>query len=89
MSKTQVQVYTDQDGHLHYDFIIDKEHMSSIKGQPVWTKVEVKAWEFIQSLPEDDFFKKAFSFSILLRLLHNHTHNITGEVSPASPEAGE
>lgn len=87
--KTGVEVYTDEEGHQHYHFVIDKAHMLALMEGKCWTEVEQSAWSYIQSLPDDDFFKKAFSFSIMLRLLHNHAHmQQPAEDVPPSSEGG-
>jgi len=71
--ETQVHVYTDDDGHQHYDFIVDKEHMSLIKREGKFTEAENAFWNSMQDWPEDDFFKKAFTFGLLINLLHSCT----------------
>jgi hypothetical protein len=89
--KTGVEVYTDEEGHQHYHFIFDKEHMGALKDASVWTEKEQRAWEYIEPLPDDDFFKKAFTFSIMLKLLHNYTFlpRTVEDVSPSSFEGGK
>jgi len=70
--KTSIQVYTDDAGHYHYDFVIDKEHMSLIKDKGKLTPEENDAWKKINAAP-DDFFKKAYGLMLLINMLHSQT----------------
>lgn len=72
--ETKVEVFTDDDGHQHYHFVIDKEHMEQMQNENCWTEEINKQWEAIRELPEDSFFKKAYAFTILVNLLLNVTH---------------
>ena len=76
--KTGIQVYTDDDAHQHYDFVIDKEHMQLIKGKGKLTPEENEAWKKIRSQP-DDFFKKAHTLMLMVNMLHALTQ-------PGQPE---
>jgi len=67
--KTGIQVYQDEEGHYHYDFVIDKEHMALIK-EGKFTPEESAAWERISKAP-DDFFKKAYGLMFMLNMLHD------------------
>ncbi len=70
--QTGIQVYTDDEGHQHYDVVIDKEHMSLIKDKGRLTPEENEAWEKITAAP-DDFFKKVYGLMLLVNILHSQT----------------
>ena len=71
--QTKVIVYSDPYGHLHYDFTIDQEHMRIIQEKQFWTEDEQVAWNKLMDLPDEDFFKKALTFSLLLSMLYRYS----------------
>ncbi len=70
--KTKIASYCDDEGHHHFDFVIDKEHMALIKTGK-FTPEENAAWERIRNAP-DDFFKKAYGLMFMLNMLHDATN---------------
>ena len=72
-SKTQLHVYTDDDGNLHYDVTIDGRDMERMKEHEgrEWTKELQYQWDRIKDWPDDYFFKKAFCLSLLVNYLYN------------------
>lgn len=70
--KTNIQVYTDAEGHQHYDIVIDKEHMSLLKDKGKLTPAENEVWERIKAAPED-FFSKSYGLMLLINMLHSQT----------------
>ena len=48
MDRTQVKVYNNDDGDLCYDFIIDKDHIESLKGSNVWNSTLDEAWKDLE-----------------------------------------
>lgn len=73
--QTKVIVFADPEGHLHYDFTIDREHMRIIQEQGLWTEEEQVAWNKLMELPDEDFFKKALTFSLLLNMLYRYSYS--------------
>ncbi len=72
---TNVNVYTDDEGHLHYDFVVDKRHMEALKARGYWTPQMETDWQGIKDMPEEEaFFKKIFTLSLLMQQLHNMFH---------------
>lgn len=72
--QTKVIVFADPEGHLHYDFTIDKEHMKRLQEQAFWTEEEQVLWNKLMELPDEDFFKKALTFSLLLNQLYRYAY---------------
>ena len=75
--KTMVKVYTDDEGHQHYEFVIDKEHMDLIKSQK-FTPAERDVWNRV-SKGSDDFFKRAYGFILMVNLLHGRMNSNNAE----------
>lgn len=73
--QTKVVVFADPEGHLHYDFTIDKEHMRILQEKQFWTEDEQVAWGKLMALPDEDFFKKALTFSLLLSMLYRYSYS--------------
>lgn len=71
-TKTSIQIYQDDEGHHHYDFVIDKEHMDLIKSKGKLTPAENEAWEKIRAA-KVDFFSKAYGLMLLVNMLHAQT----------------
>jgi hypothetical protein len=80
--KTNIRVYADAEGHQHYDFVIDKEHMSLVKEKGKLTPAENDAWEKIKAAP-DEFFSKSYGLMLLINMLHSQ---VCAENYPPSGE---
>ncbi len=71
MDRTQVKVYNNDDGDLCYDFIIDKDHIESLKGSNVWNSTLDEAWKDLERLKDYPFFHRAFRLSLIVQAFFN------------------
>lgn len=72
--QTKVVVFADPEGHLNYNFTIDKEHIRILQENEFWTEEEHALWNKLMELPDEDFFKKALTFSLLLNMLYRYAY---------------